>query len=64
MAKVMLMSLGSRGDMEPFLAKAEILLEEGHEVALCMPDNSKAWRPRCLRGGLGWTVPFGFDRKP
>ena len=28
MAKVMLMSLGSRGDMEPFLAKAEDLLEE------------------------------------
>lgn len=37
MAKVMLMSLGSRGDMEPFLAKAEELLKEDHEVALCMP---------------------------
>ena len=37
MAKVMLMSLGSRGDMEPFLAKAEDLLKEDHEVALCMP---------------------------
>jgi len=37
MAKMMLMSLGSRGDMEPFLAKAEELLKEDHEVALCMP---------------------------
>ena len=58
MAKVMLVSLGSRGDMEPFLANAEELLEEGHEVALSCPSSSKAWRPRCLRGGLGWTVPF------
>ena len=41
MAKVMLMSLGSRDDMEPFLAKAEELLEEGHEVALCMPEQFK-----------------------
>ena len=31
------MSLGSRGDMEPFLAKGEELIEEGHEVAFCMP---------------------------
>ena len=31
------MSLGSRGDMEPFLAKGEELIEQGHEVAFCMP---------------------------
>ncbi len=31
------MSLGSRGDMEPFLAKGEELIEEGLEVAFCMP---------------------------
>ena len=37
MSKVLLMSLGSRGDMEPFLAKGEELIEEGHEVAFCMP---------------------------
>lgn len=56
MAKVMLMSLGSRGDMEPILAKAEELLEEGHEVALCMPEQFK---------GLASEVSatwFGMDR--
>ena len=37
MAKVLLMSLGSRGDMEPFLALGEELLEQGHEIACCMP---------------------------
>ena len=37
MAKILLMSLGSRGDMEPFLALGEELLEQGHEIACCMP---------------------------
>lgn len=31
------MSLGSRGDMEPFLALGEELLAEGHPVAFCLP---------------------------
>ena len=29
MAKILLMSLGSRGDMEPFLALGEELIEQG-----------------------------------
>jgi len=37
MAKILLMSLGSRGDMGPFLALGEELLEQGHEIACCMP---------------------------
>ena len=37
MAKILLMSLGSRGDMEPFLALGEELIEQGHEIACCMP---------------------------
>ena len=37
MDKVLLMSLGSRGDMEPFLALGEELKDSGHEVAFCMP---------------------------
>ena len=37
MDKVLLMSLGSRGDMEPFLALGEELINSGHEVAFCMP---------------------------
>ncbi len=35
--KVLLMSLGSRGDMEPFLALGQELVEQGMEVGFCMP---------------------------
>lgn len=37
MDKILLMSLGSRGDMEPFLALGEELQQAGHEIAFCMP---------------------------
>ena len=37
MAKILLISLGSRGDMEPFLALGEEVLAEGHEIGCCMP---------------------------
>ena len=54
MARVLLMSLGSRGDMEPFLAKAEELQAQGDTVALCMPaqfeslarEVSDLWHPQ------------------
>ena len=34
MAKILLISLGSRGDMEPFLALGEELLQKGDEVEI------------------------------
>jgi sterol 3beta-glucosyltransferase len=37
MAKILLMSLGSRGDMEPFFSLGEELLDQGHKIACCMP---------------------------
>ena len=37
MDKILLMSLGSRGDMEPFLALGEELQQAGHQIAFCMP---------------------------
>ena len=37
MDNILLMSLGSRGDMEPFLALGEELQQAGHEIAFCMP---------------------------
>ncbi|CAE7236191.1 UGT80B1 [Symbiodinium natans] len=37
MERVLLISLGSRGDMEPFLALGEELQMAGHAVAFCMP---------------------------
>ena len=39
MDKILLMSLGSRGDMEPFLALGQELQDAGHEIAFCMPDQ-------------------------
>lgn len=35
--RILLMSLGSRGDMEPFLALGAELKAEGHVVGYCMP---------------------------
>jgi len=39
MKRILLMSLGSRGDMEPFLALGQAYAEEGHCVAFCMPQQ-------------------------
>lgn len=39
MEKILLMSIGSRGDMEPFLAKGEELKSEGHQIAFCLPKQ-------------------------
>ena len=33
--KILLTSIGTRGDMEPFLALAELLNERGHDV-ICL----------------------------
>ncbi|MEM6726416.1 MAG: glycosyltransferase [Bacteroidota bacterium] len=37
--KVLLISVGSRGDMEPFLAQAHILRNAGHEVHCAFPEQ-------------------------
>lgn len=37
MKKILLISLGSRGDMEPFLALGEALLQQGHTIGFCFP---------------------------
>ncbi len=39
--KILLMSIGSRGDIEPFLAIAELLKEKGHEVVGVFPEQFK-----------------------
>lgn len=39
--KVILCSLGTRGDMEPFLAIGEILKEKGHHVICLFPEQFK-----------------------
>ncbi len=37
--KVLLMSIGTRGDMEPFLAIGELLKEKGHGVICAFPEQ-------------------------
>jgi sterol 3beta-glucosyltransferase len=37
--KIVLMSIGTRGDMEPFLAIGEILKEKGHQVICAFPEQ-------------------------
>ena len=37
--KIILISIGTRGDMEPFLAIGEILKEKGHQVICAFPDQ-------------------------
>ena len=37
--KILLISIGTRGDVEPFLAIGEILKEEGHEVICAFPEQ-------------------------
>lgn len=39
MNRVLLISLGSRGDMEPFLALGEKLSQEGKTIAFCFPTQ-------------------------
>ena len=37
--KILLLSVGTRGDMEPFLAVAELLREKGHDVVCVFPEQ-------------------------
>lgn len=39
--KIILISVGTRGDMEPFLSIGEILKEKGHQVICAFPEQFK-----------------------
>jgi vancomycin aglycone glucosyltransferase len=41
--KVLLSSIGTRGDVQPILALARELRSLGHEPKLCVPPNFKGW---------------------
>lgn len=55
--KILLVSIGSRGDMEPFLALGELLKEEGHQVIAVFPEQFK---PLAFDTGIGF---FSLGRK-
>lgn len=55
--KILLISIGTRGDIEPFLAQAEILTQAGHDVHCLFPEQFRE-----TVENLGY--PFlGFDRR-
>ena len=37
--KILLASIGTRGDMEPFIAIGELLKEKGHQVICAFPEQ-------------------------
>jgi len=37
--KIILLSIGTRGDMEPFLSLSDLLLEKGHQVICAFPEQ-------------------------
>lgn len=37
--KIVLISIGTRGDIEPFLSIGEILQEKGHQVICAFPEQ-------------------------
>ncbi len=43
MPKYGIVTTGSRGDVQPFIALALALMEEGHEVTIVAPENFKAF---------------------
>lgn len=54
--KVLFMSLGTRGDIEPFLSMAEMLNKEGHEIHCLFPEQ---FRTEIIDMGYGF---YGFDK--
>ena len=41
--RILILCLGTRGDVEPLLALGKALQARGHEVTLCAPDNCARW---------------------
>src|SRR5690606_21817703 len=50
--KVILTSIGTRGDMEPFLAIGELLKQRGHDVICLFPEQ---FRSLAEDSGLGFA---------
>lgn len=44
--RVLLSTVGTRGDVQPVLALAEEVRRRGHDVRLCVPPNFVAWAER------------------
>lgn len=50
--RALIITFGTRGDMEPYLALAERLQREGHMAVLCAPET---YRPEAALAGIGFA---------
>ena len=55
--RVLISSVGTRGDVQPVVALALAVRELGHDVRLCVPPNFIDWV-----AGLGFDGDAGRDR--
>ncbi len=58
--RVLILCLGTRGDVEPMLSLAKALQARGHAVTLCGPDNCASWVHE--EHGIPFA-PLGLDFK-
>ena len=58
--RVLLSTIGSRGDVQPLVALASQLKALGQDVHLCVPPDFREWIE-----GLGFSVtPIGPELRP
>lgn len=56
--KILLISVGTRGDIEPFLAIAELLKEKGHEIACCFSEQFRTITIEANHHFVGLSTEF------
>ncbi|MEM0914594.1 MAG: glycosyltransferase [Planctomycetota bacterium] len=55
--RIRVLAIGTRGDVQPYVALSKALIARGHDVRIGGPDNFASW----VEGhGVGY-VPLGFD---
>ena len=56
--KIILITIGTRGDIEPFLAIGAILKEKGHRVICALPDQFRNLVEDSKWNSLLWDQNF------
>jgi len=56
--RVLFISIGTRGDIEPFLAIAEMLQKKGHETLCCFPEQFRVLTIDAKQDFIGLSAKF------
>lgn len=56
--KILLISVGTRGDIEPFLAIAELLKDKEHEIVCCFPEQFRTITTEANHHFVGLSAEF------